>query len=537
MNANHTYLARAFTLKELPGRLGKFLDVPPGWRGITVSRHGKVKNFGPGRQRVLSAGARLLGRGAGFTAGIIPEGFFSARLKAENLLSGDDQLMDASLLCEVEIIDGERFFTRQVLPRGIVQGNSLDLRSEVAWELLGALTRRYAAADLVHGHPLERMLPQIRAGLEALLSDQGLGLSYISLVTFWRAEDRALAAEKAQALKDRLREAELDEKMAQVESEAQFDDFVRQLEPHLDEALGLHPVEDETGPQEKRAPAILDSFRTWLNIETKKDAGGRRIRIDGLFRRKGKFEEETSRRGRRRPQRWWLKRVIWMGFVILAAYALTRLVNWIAGPAEWSARWEFYLAVGGFAALAVLESLKSLFQGWEELQKVHWTEPGTTFVDDLVGHDRLAADALVREQCATDLHNAQNMLNDLRSRVYKSGDDDTALAARDPEKAVAQAREHVLDPKFGIPPYVTDLNVSRPMWEDNLDYDEGLLVRSSALNEDAQALLQRHSGGEFEPQYLDQLRARLDAFVHRFNNRSQALKASEKDQKPYRMDL
>ena len=539
MNENQTYLARANTLKDLPGRLGKYLEVPPGRRGITISSNGEIQTFGPGRHRVMSGSGRLLGRGAAFQAGIIPGESFTARVKAENLLSGDDELLDASLLCEVEIVDPARFFTRQVLPRQVIHGNSLDLSSESGWELLGALARRYEAADLVHGAPTERILPQIRAGLGPLLMDQGLQLGNIQLLTFWRIEDRALAAEKALAFQDRLRDVELEEKMAQIETEAQFDDFVHQLEPDMEEKIGLHPVEiedtDAAAEGEGKFISILDSFRTWINFESKKDERGRHFRIDGLFRRLGK-KKEAPAKGRRRPERWWLPRVIWMGFVIVAAYGLTRLVNWIAGAAESGARWEFYLTIWGFAAIVIFESLRSLFQKREEFEEVHWAEPGATFVDDLVGQDRVQADGLIRNQCDSDLHNAQDMLNDLRSRAYKNGAEELALQIRSLEKKFHRTREELMNPNIGVPPYVTDLKVSRRMWDDLLDYDEQLLVRASALSEDVQALQQEYAqGAEITPEKLNQLEGRLDAFLHNFKNRNQALKAPDEQKDQYRL--
>ena len=539
MKENQNYLARAYKLKDLAGRLGKYLEVPPGRRGITISSNGDVSTFSPGRHRVLSAVGRLLGRAAAFRAGVIRDGSFTAWVKAENLLSGDDELVDASLLCEVEIVDEERFFTQQVLPRRVIHGNSIDISSEAGWELFGALIRRYAVADLIHGAPTEHMLPQIRAGLDPILVDQGLQLGYLQMLSFWRTEDRALAAEKALVFKDRLRDAELEEKMARIETETQFDDFVRQLEPGMEEKIGLHPVEvrdeDAAAEGEGKSLSILDSFRTWINFESKKDERGRHFRIDGLFRRLGN-KKDTPLRGRKQPKRWWLPRVLWMGFVLVAAYGLTRLVNWIAGAAESGARWEFYLTIWGFAAIVIFESLRTLFQRREELEEVHWAEPGTTFVDDLVGQDRVQADGLIRNQCESDLRNAQDMLNDLRSRVYQSGAEDLALRMKVMEKKFQESRKLVMDINVGVPPYVTDLKVSRRMWDDLLDYDEQLLVRSSAMSDDVQLLQQEFAqGAEITPEILDQLEGRLDAILHQFKNRNQALRAPDEQKDQYRL--
>lgn len=536
-NNDNQPLAQAFTIADLPGRVRKYLDVPQGRRGVTVDGDGEVETFEPGRHLVLSGIGRLLGGGGGFRAGYVPAGPFTARIKAENLLSDDDVLIDASLLAEVEVMDPGRFFTQWVIPRGLIHGTSLDLSSEAAWQVLGSQTRNHTAADLISGAANERILAHIRAGLESCFNGQGLYLDFINFVSFWRADDRALAAEKAQVLRDRLREVELEEKMAEVETEIQFQDFVNQLEPELVDKVGLHPVVDSSKAKEagQEGGSILDTFRSWINFESEKGENGRHFRLDGLFRRAGKKDEEEARRGRKRPKWWWLPRAAWMAFVFLIAFLLTKMVNWIAGDAGWVDRWQFHLAVWGFAVVAILESLKTLIQKREQLERVRWPEPGSTFVDDLVGKDRLQADALVRRQCQQDLSTAEKTLNDLRSRVYKEGDEDAALKIRALEKKVARVGEQVMNPNTGVPPYVTDLKVSRKLWDDYLDYDEKLLVRVSALNQDVQQFQQDYTRGSTSLHRLDQLEGRLDAFRYHFENRSQALRSSEEQKDHYRI--
>ena len=128
------------------------------------------------------------------------------------------------------------------------------------------------------------------------------------------------------------------------------------------------------------------------------------------------------------------------------------------------------------------------------------------------------------------------MLNDLRSRAYKNGAEELALQIRSLEKKFHRTREELMNPNIGVPPYVTDLKVSRRMWDDLLDYDEQLLVRASALSEDVQALQQEYAqGAEITPEKLNQLEGRLDAFLHNFKNRNQALKAPDEQKDQYRL--
>ena len=57
----------------------------------------------------------------GLAAGYVPLGPFSLPLSISYLLSGDDELVDLSLACVVEISDPLKFFMQVVLPRGVLQ--------------------------------------------------------------------------------------------------------------------------------------------------------------------------------------------------------------------------------------------------------------------------------------------------------------------------------------------------------------------------------------------------------------------------------
>ena len=119
--------------------------------------------------------------------------------------------------------------------------------------------------------------------------------------------------------------------------------------------------------------------------------------------------------------------------------------------------------------------------------------------------------------------------------IYQDGNAELALVIRNLEKKVGRAREDVQDPKTGVPPYITDLKISRGLWEDLLDYDERLLVRMSALNADVQTLQQDTANGTLNQERLNKIENVLDAFLFHFRNRSQTLRASEKEIQAYRL--
>lgn len=548
--SNTLTLAQAIPAADLPGRVRKRLKVPPEKQGVVLKEDGASEVLPSGKHVVLSAGERLRGEGGKVMAGLIPADSFTLRIAADNLLSGDDTLLDASLLCTVEVSDAAKFFEGQVIPRKVIQGETLDLASQPTWEVFH-ITRRYLATDLISGQAVDRMVPNIRLKLEAALNDEGIRLNFINFLSVWRAEDRVLAAEKALALQDRLREVELEEKMAKVETEAQFADFLNQLEPEIKDKIGLHPVTDSipveadlsseaipTGeadpPKKKMANPILDSVRAWVKVDKEKDKSGKHFRIDNLFRSLKK-NKSTGIERHRLPQRWWLPRVSLIGGVILMAYIATLIVKKLAGEAHWFSLWEFYLTIWGAAFLAILGSLKTLLQTQENFDSQYWNEPGFIFVDDLIGKDRSRADALIRDQCAQDMQHVHDTLNDLRSRLYRDGKEDAALKIRTLEKKVGRAKEDVLNPNLGVPPYVTDLKVNRKLWEELLDYDEELLIRAGALSADAQKIQQKYTQGEFSLELLGKIEARLDAFFYNFKNRSKIPKASSEAEDKYRM--
>ena len=533
MTENQIPLARHYNLEELPGKKSRQLDVPPGRLGVVITADGALQTYQPG-QHTLAAGGRGSEVAAGMKVGFVPAAGFNARLKAENLLSRDSALLDASLLCAVEIFDLAGFFTQYVVPRGVIHGDVMDLPAQSAWDILAPGVRRNLAVDLLAGRHGDALMADIRPGLEPALNQLGLHLDFFHFISFLRSEDRLIAAEQALALEQRLQDVENRRKITAAKSRQDLTDALSEMGIHEEQSVTVHPLHDPEPSADALQPTFLSGLTAWVsdlgNKETRRD----HFRLGNLFQRKDKAKTQTTlapRRGRRYPRYWWRRHVIWMVFVLLLAIGLTKVVNFLAGDADGSNRWEFYFIVWGAVAGILFDSIKKLFQKYDELQHAYWVDPGTTFVDDLVGQDRAQADVLVRDQTHNDLQTAQSALNDLRSRVFAQGEENLALELRALEKEFANAREMVMNPNLGVPPYVTDLKINRKLWDDLLDYDEGLLVRSSALGEDVQSLVQESTRGQIGPDKLNQLRASLDALKHHFANRSQALKISEEQKK------
>jgi hypothetical protein len=534
-------LACVFRLKELPGRLGKWLEVPPGRLGVILFADGSSRTYPPGRHRLLTTWERLRGNGAGLLAGYVPAQGFNAHLKAEYILSGDGVLLDASLVLDVQVADPVVFFREQVVPQGEISAGAIELGDDELGEIISALARPYQAVDLINNLPHTRLAYEAQTRLNARLQNQGLQAAGMDFISFWRSEERVVVASKIQALEERLQDVELQKKMAGVETQAQLREFIQQFEPGLGEDLGWQAlIPDEASlafeptktPQSSPTPTprrtLGDLFHSWLRIKTAKPGSQRRARIEGLFGLpKQPVEKAKPFKTPRPPRYWWLGRAVWMGFVILAALVLSSLVSRLAAKATSSARQEIQLAIWGFAILAILESLKVIFEKREQLAEASFPLHGFTYINELVRNDRPRADQLVRQQASKELTHAQDILNETRRQVYQAGDTDQALRLRNLERKFEQYNQEVQRPDFGRPPYLSDLKISRRAWDDMLDYDEDLLLFANALSEKANSLQQKQSSRALNPALVASLESDLDRFYHLFRKRERAIELPE----------
>lgn len=522
--SNALPLARAFRLKELPGLIGKRIEIPAGRLGVAIYADGKAQTFPPGQHRLLSAFARLRGRGTGLQAGYVPSGDFAAHLKCEYLLSGRGELLDVSLVFSLELADPVRFFKEVTLPQGEVRASGVEIDPQIVRAALGKITQKYEAADLIHGLLDARAAAELQSSLHAVLGNQGLRLKEVVLLSFTRAENRALVAEKTQALDERLQDVETQAKMAQIENQAQLNEFIQQVDPELDGVTHFQLGSDEKGKGSLKGK-VADALRSWFTIETSKEGGRRRWRIEGLLRRKRDAEEGPARpKIRRPPQGWWLPRTVWMIFVILAGLMLTGTLNWIARAASWDNRLEVLLVIWGFVIGVVLESVKALYEKREAFAEATWMLPGYQRLDDLVGNDRAWADELVRQQCNRELRHVREVVTDIRSREFKREKIELALKLKNEvERNAEECAERVSRPDYGRPPYVTDLRISRHAWGHMLDNDEDLLLYANALSDKAHLLQQRSHAGGMTVEMVADLDAEILKFCNRFFERSRPL--------------
>lgn len=525
-------LARTFTLKELSGRLGKKMYVPQERQGVRVLRDGQARLYPPGPHWVVTAFQRLRGLGAGLRAGYVPDGVMQWHLKVGHVISGDGQLLDVSILGEGKVSDAVRFLLSEVAPRKVIQGPAMDVDEETVFRAVYQMVQNYAAEDLLSGAVTGDLREQLRRILAVSLKGIGLELYGIDLITIWRAEDSLKIEEALFALGQKMDGLEIEKKMAEVENQAEFNAFMGEYVPDWPQTAGLPQVGDKQGMLAKTG----DALRSWIKSETDGEQPGRNFRLKSLWKQK-KSAAETPKIAHQRAKkmRWW-PRAIWMATLVLIGLIISLVFNWLTQAASLDNKLEFYVVVWTVVIGALLESAVSLYKQWEEKQSTDWDLEGATLLDDLSRNNRQLVDSIVRQQCSEELAQQERMVNDVRSRVFKEGNEELALRLRRLEQKLAHSREQVLDARFGTAPYLrTELKISRQAWERMLDDDEHLLVQVAALTEDAHQFQARLSQQELDGGFADRFEAKLDVFQKDFASRQRALRAGDRDLEPYRM--
>jgi hypothetical protein len=307
---------------------------------------------------------------------------------------------------------------------------------------------------------------------------------------------------------------------------------MREHVPDWPETAGMPQIAPSAEEPKKRSFA----FRSWVESETDGNQPGRIFRLKSLWKQK-KANDKVSEKSHARAKKVnWVPRAIWMVFLTVLGVVISLVFHWVTKAASWNDQLEFYIVVWTAVIGGLLESAVALFKQWEEKQATEWDLEGATLLDDLSRHNRQLVDSIVRQQCGADLEQQERMINDVRSRVFKDGNEDLALRLRRLEQKLADARGQVLNTLFGAAPYLNkELNINRRAWERMLDDDERLLVQAAALTEDAHHFQERLSKQGLDGGYADKFEEKLDLFVNNFSSRQRALRAGYKDLEPYRI--
>ncbi|GAP18534.1 SPFH domain-containing protein [Levilinea saccharolytica] len=513
---------RFFHVSQLSGKLNRYLEIPPGHIGVILETDQHSRILPPGKHRVINWLERLAGKGAGMMAGYVSDDHCVLQLQASYFMSGDGVLLDAWISALVTISDPVCFFKELVLPKNGMDTNVLDLSSADTQAIISTIARRYLAVDLIAGLPARQISEELTRLLTGILQTSGMELISIQALSFWRSDERAELAEKVQALEERLQDVELQKRMAAVETQAQYEEFVHQLAPDVMDKSRLQVVmEDSPTQTEKKSQPLTDKISNWVRAVKNQSSAPSRWRMDGLLKKK----EMTPPPQPDRPMRsWWFWYVFWIFLLLAIGLFVTGLSIYFGKGISGDFQFAWLTGLWLVILPLIFEALKRLVQKREEIAEQNWRCGNLQHIDQLTGNNRTQADRLVRGQVANDMKTAAAMLDDLVSRSYHNGEQEKALRIRDLRRKFEDVSDKVAQTHFGAPPYLSDLNIPQRSWEILLDYDEQLLAESSALADLARQFQEIFSTRDDLTTDLVNLEGHLDAFLYHFSGRQRAIK-------------
>lgn len=514
---------KLFHVSQLSGKLNRYLEIPPGHIGVIIASNQNARILSPGKHLVLNWSERLAGKGAGMIAGYVPGEKCVLQLQASYFLSGDGVLLDAWVSALAAITDPVRFFKEWVVPQNGMDTNVLNLSSADTQAVFGTIARRYVAADLIAGLPARQINEELTRLLDGLLQSNGLELTSIQALSFWRSDERAELAEKVQALEERLQDVELQKRMAAVETQAQYEEFVQQIAPEVLNKSRLQVVAQDTPAQtEKKSQPLPEKISNWVRVLKNQTSVHSHWRMNGLLKKKE--DPQPLPRPNRPIPSWWFWYVFWIFLLLAIGLFVTGLSIYFGKGISGDFQFAWLTGLWLVILPLIFEALKRLVQKREEIAEQNWRCGNLQHIDQLTGNNRTQADRLVRGQVANDMKTAAAMLDDLVSRSYHNGEQEKALRIRDLRRKFEDVSDKVAQTNFGAPPYLSDLNIPKRSWEILLDYDEQLLAESSALADLAKQFQEIFTSKDDLTADLVSLEGHLDTFLYHFSGRQRAIK-------------
>jgi len=507
-------LVAVFHTHQLKGRLQKILEVPAGHKGISIVRNRNIKNYPPGKHYVLSGLQRILGDGAGLLAGYYPQTPFPCRLSVNNLLAGDNTLVDMSLMGEVTVDNPERLIIYAAKQPEASNPSYFELDSNLFYDCIYQIVQQYAAEDLVDGSLSVSLTGKLFMCLNQNLSQAGLQLSAINNAFFWLSENRLDVAEKILELHTKRQEFAQKMAEAQVQNPEQIKSVLQHIDPELVSLLGVHGVPDKTN---------TDRLLTWFKAQSQPDGSEKFGYLTSKFSKKEKEEKKQETIRKRYPRNWRLPYLLWIAFFIVSGLAVTFLIKLIGGDSRPADQWAFYLGNWAMVIGFVFDRVRAMIVRSEQISASAYSEEGVTLLDDLGQNNRKRIDQLVREQAALELDTMYRIWSDIRSRVYHAGGEDLALKIKQLEFKLEEGKTLIMDPSKGQAPYTSDLKITKVIWYQLLDKDEKFLIEAAAVSNEAVKIQAKHPDYSSLEADINGFTNQLDQLLFSFTTRGRAL--------------
>ncbi|MBN1954323.1 MAG: SPFH domain-containing protein [Anaerolineae bacterium] len=507
-------LVQRLTLADLPGFLVKYLEVPPGHMGLVIDSRGNVQSLPPGRHRVVGLLRRLLGRVSDWRFAVLPGGSFPLRVPVPRLRAGDGGWVDAELLVTLRVADPQRVAAElAVTPADLAAALSAGLEAAARQAVAN-----WAAEDLGREQVAGQLRALLRPALEAQVGALGLALDEIVALSLRPFDEAVDVARKMAELDAALAEVEMERRMAGLESDAEWQQFVHQLE--TDYGLNQGTLQEELAAAAtagEGAPSRVDRLRQAV-----------RRYVDGqsaaLIARLERFV------GRRKPPQpplyyWWERVVPWLKviglLVLVAALAIYLLLPGVGVLEQVAAVLELACAVP--AAIVLFATAL-----WMERRAARSRSEAVTGgrLMQLGRGDRQRIDQMVRDQLTAELRALLPKMQETRDRAYREQRRDEAVRIKQVEEQADRLRQAVEAKVVGQPVYLTQARVSRNDLEKMLSYDEQLLALAADLGDQAEQLRQAVFAGQPAEDAIGQLQSGLSALDHQFQVRARLIQGA-----------
>jgi hypothetical protein len=319
----------------------------------------------------------------------------------------------------------------------------------------------------------------------------------------------------------------------QIDSQTRLDEFLHQFEEeHEGARVKIHLAEEGKAAGKDSRFSPLETFRALFKHKEQPVVSSSGNRVLSLLTAEDPQNKNIGGKKKNHhnsTRDWWLSFILWMTVLFFIGFTLTVVFQQLGKDLSWEVVYGVIKEVWLVLIFpAVLASLKAFFDRQNKNEQEPEEVPGMLRLDDVVNNRRVEMDQVVRQQCDLSLSQSAEVLNQVRSKVFKQGNSALALKLRDLEQTVSRARDKIADPAFGRPAYLdTNLSLDTPNWLRRVDDEEDLLLYAAALSEKALVVQQELTSAEEMEIAIPEIEKHLNGFLYQFGERARLLKALE----------
>ena len=556
-----TMIVRRLALGDLSGVIGKRLHVPPGRTALVTDGAGRTRRLAPGRHRVIGFWRGLFGRTSDYSFVLVPDGPFPLRVPVPRLRAGDGEWIDLDLLVRLRVADAQ-CAADQV--RGEVE-LAADLSSVLA-QPAGETVTGWASGDLAKPEVSPHLAAALRPALVDKLASMGLALERIVSVEAISSEQAPARAQRLAAVEAALSSSEMERRMSDLTDEAEWLDFVCQVEADYElepgtlqrtmgadviaeaeaaAAVGAAPVAAVAEPEPEAAPGVVARAAAEAAAPEEAAALPAEPQVPPAERlREAVSGHETAQQagliarvlrlgGRKpRPQApivvWWERAAPWLrvigAVILIASMVVFAVLPRTTTPDRVAAAIQLACAIPGAIVLFIGALWAERSAARKRAVREAEAQRGQRLWE-LGRGERERMDGLVRTQLATELKDAIPTLRDARDHAFREGRRTDALAIKGVEERADRLRLTVAGQVAGQAAYLTEAKVSREQLETMVEYDERLLAAAADMGDLVEAVRQKALADDPAHEVLARVQAGLSALDHKFRARTRFIQA------------